>query len=85
MKEYEKRFQLYPPFEKGGIGGIRIMLPYNKDLKKYSRELRKNIGEFKIPLNPPLEKGDLWGGKQKLDKNLKNSRLKENVKYFPQY
>ena len=34
-----------PPFEKGGTGGIKIMLPYNKDLKKYSRELRKNMTE----------------------------------------
>ena len=33
-----------PPFLKGGAGGIK-MLPYNKDLKEHSRDLRRNITE----------------------------------------
>ena len=31
-----------PPLEKGGRGDLK-MLPYNKDLKHYSRELRKSM------------------------------------------
>ena len=33
-----------PPFLKGGAGGIK-MLPYNKDLKEHSRDLRRNMTE----------------------------------------
>src|SRR3990172_11084501 len=33
-----------PPLLKGGQGGIK-MLPYNKDLKEHSRDLRRNMTE----------------------------------------
>ena len=33
-----------PPFLKRGSGGIK-MLPYNKDLKEHSRDLRRNMTE----------------------------------------
>jgi very-short-patch-repair endonuclease len=32
-----------PPFEKGGKGGICGMIPYHKNLKQRSRDLRKNM------------------------------------------
>ena len=54
IEEYEKRFQLYPPlekgkpglsppFEKGGLGGIIIMLPYNKLKNSRLKEKCQNI------------------------------------------
>ena len=37
-------FLLIPPLEKGGEGGFeKSMMQYNKSLKPYSRELRKNM------------------------------------------
>ncbi len=39
------REDVVPPFSKGGLGGITKMLPYNTGLKKFARDLRKNITE----------------------------------------
>jgi len=39
-----QEWQLFPPFAKGDTGGFP-MLPYNKNLKEHSRQLRKDMTE----------------------------------------
>ena len=34
---------MFPPLKKGDKGDFKNMLPYNNSLKKYSKELRKNM------------------------------------------
>ena len=51
----------FPPFGKGGSGGIGIMLPYNKRLQKYSRELRKNMTEAEKLLWSKIRRKQLKG------------------------
>ena len=41
------------------------------------------MAEIKIPLNPPLLKGDLYGGKPLLKEKLTLSPLKKGTNSFP--
>ena len=53
---------IFPPLEKGGEGGFfNKMLPYNKKLKKYSQQLRKNMTDAEQLLWSKIKSKQLKG------------------------
>lgn len=52
---------LYSPFGKGGLRGIRKMLPYNRSLKKNARQLRKNQTKAELLLWSRIRRKQLKG------------------------
>lgn len=53
--------QVSPPFEKGGLGGIFPMLPYNRRLKTKARSLRTNPTDAELHLWYRLRRKQILG------------------------
>jgi very-short-patch-repair endonuclease len=64
---------VFPPFVKGGLGGIfPINLPFNKDLKGFARDLRKNMTETEVFLWNRIRRRQLYGYQFYRQKNIGN-------------
>ena len=62
----------FPPLRKGGQGGFHTMLPFNRTLKAYARDLRKNMTDAENFLWSGIRKKQLKGFQFYRQKNMGN-------------